>query len=210
MADEGKQTESTDQAVDQKPTDADANAVQNKKEEPDLDTLLDEYGKQTDSTEKNKQTESTDDDELDLKLTPDEIRELRKERAENFNKKIHADIEASVTIARKAADLPESANPIVEGLLHQAVANNPKMRAAWENRGQNPDQWNKILEKQSEKFVEMIDDLVAHRTGSSNNSALESAVLSSKKSKPSSGNDIPGLGELVAMSDAEFAKYTRG
>lgn len=205
---EGKQTENEDLTAETskgKTDGADAEVVQ-KEKEPDLEALLNEYGKETDSTNSRTEDENKEDDE-DTRLTNEEIQELRRERVVKANARIDADVKNAVKIARGDSDLPEEADVLIEGLLHQSVASNPKMKAAWEGRAKNPEGWNKILAKQSENFMALIDKVVEFRTGS--NSALESAVLSSNKRKPSN-DKMPGLGALTRLSDSEYAKLTRG
>lgn len=205
---EGKQPENEDQNAEASNADT-ANAgddvVQNDKE-PDLDALLEEYGKSTDSETKRTKDEDKENEE-DTKLTPEEIRAIREDKIRQANERVQSDIRNAVKISRGDTDLPEEADPLIEGFLHQAVANNPKMKAAWEGRGKNPEGWEKILRKQSQQFISLIDKVAESR--SSSNSALESAVHSSKTSNPSK-NNIPGLGSLTMMSDADFAKLTRG
>ena len=203
----GKQTETEDlsvEASDAKTTSTDADVVQ-KDKEPDLDTLLAEYGQSSDS--KTNRTEDKDKDEEEIKLSDEEIRDLRADRLQRGNDRLNSDMKHAVKLARGDMELPDEADVLIEGLLHQSVSSDPKMRAAWEDRAKDPQKWDKILSKQSEKFGALIDKIVESRSGST--SALESAVHSAKKSS-SSNKGMPSLGAMTSMSDAEFAKVTRG
>jgi len=165
----------------------------------DLDTLFSEF--------ENKDQDKGQDDKEKLELSDDDVRFLRQEQIQKENDRIKSDISEAVKVARGDSDLPEEANTLIEGFLHQAVANDPKMNAAWQGRAKNPEAWNKILGKQSEKFASLIEKIVESKSVS--NSALEAAVHSSKSSTPPNDN-LPGLGKLASMSDTEFAKLKSG
>lgn len=203
----GNQAETEDpivEASDAKTTTTDADVVQ-EKDEADLETLLAEYGNESDSKTNRTDDDSSDEDEV--KLSEEDIRFLRAEKIRKANERVESDMKHAIKLARGDTDLPEEADVVIEGLLHQSVASDPKMRAAWEGRAQDPQKWDKILTKQSEKFAALIDKIVESRSGST--SALEAAVHSAKTSSPLS-KEAPSLGSMTRMSDAEFSQYTRG
>ena len=181
-----------------------AGAQNNEKAKADglnLDSLLDEYLKpKADASNTNQDSKSKIDGEF--VLTKEDVEYLRGRKARDTEEVVTSDIQHAVKLAKGEGEWPEGIDELMEGNLHHLVANDPKMRAAWTQRGNDPAAWDKIATAAGEKFGKMLDKFVEARLAKSN-SSVESAVFSAKTHGPT--GSAPTLGALTQMSEADFA-----
>ena len=112
-------------------------------------------------------------------------------------------INGAVSFIKEGEGLAGMDGEIVEGFLISRYNKSADFKNAYENRGSNPDAWNKALEEVRTDF--------AGRTGKtdvrSDIEAAHAAVSGSSDAAPS--DDGPSVRDLNKMSDRDFEAYKR-
>jgi len=163
----------------------------------DLDALLNEYQEpvKAEPPVKTEQTPSTD-----------EMTEFRMMMEQNRVEKQNEGLNEAAKMVKSSAgdaagNMPEW---MFVGALREEATRNPNLEKVFNERGQNPEAWNKVASALGKKIAHDLNPTDKQATDSWN--AVESAVHSSSSSNPV--EEAPP--NLNKMNDAEFSAYKRG
>ena len=173
---------------------------QGAQDEVSLDELLKEYSE----SEPKPETPSTQPDAAkdlmqELVAVKNEVSDLRQERAAE-----RTDAAVGEAVGVFKAGLGEGSgfsDDAIRVILHGYAATNPKFATAFEERGQNPAGWTKVLgaaaKEWREKLASQPDPNVTEDTN-----ALREATR--KSSTNTSSDDGPDAKQILEMSDKDF------
>ena len=157
----------------------------------DLDSLLSEFDSQTSQPTPEPQQSSSEVKEL--------INYMQQEKKEKEAARLNEDLNATFTqVGEMLADkgLPDY---LVRGAVYEKAESDPRFRDAFENRGNNPQAWNRVVKAlgaQVKRDLEAQPD--PQLTADSN--ALAAAVRGSSQTTPAA----PEVEDISSKTDAEL------
>ena len=158
----------------------------------DLDSILKEYDDQEAKPAPQPQKQPDDD-----------VAYLKQFVEQQRVKEVQSAVSEAANSVKKAAG--EAANHIpdylIEDALHGEARRNPRIEKAFEDRFNNPQGWNKVVEALGKKIAK--DLTPTDRKATESWDAVESAVHSSSTSQ----NTETAPPDFGKMSDAEFNKW---
>ena len=179
--------------------------------EPDLDTLLNDWGKTETKPESKPETKPEDAPRADyagllkgLKPLVDFADSEMKSKAATAEKKV---ADEAVALIKSDDALKEVNDEFVHDHLIGKYNRDTEFRAAYDNLGDNPTGWTKALEDAKSGLVEKISAL----PGSTIRSDMEAAQAAVAGSSPEVAPEAETSAvDMASMSDQEFAKYKLG
>ena len=169
-------------------------------QEPDLDSLLAEYD-QPKVDEPPVQTPQ-------VAPTTDEVAEMRQMLAESRADKLDAGLSESARMVKTAAGESAANIPdwVFKGALREEAVRNPTIERIFNERGSNPDAWNRVAGALGKKIAQEMTPTDKASTDSWN--AVDAAVHSSSTTTPQTKPEVTSK-DLRNMTNAEFAAHTK-
>lgn len=171
----------------------------------DLDSLLNEWESRSKAEEPKEEPKPKGEQK---ESTPDEIKQVaawvKEQQQRQIEEQTQKDIESAVSKIHGEMESPVS-KYLIEGALWREASNDPRFLRAWQNRGKDPDGFNRILgavRRNIEKEMGSQPD----KTVSADREAVTRAVRGASNAPPA--EEFPSEKELNQMSDAEFRRMT--
>jgi len=164
----------------------------------DLDALLNEYTEPASEPEVTAQSAQP-------AATPDEMAEFRQYMSETRADKLNTGLQDSAKLVKAAAG--ESAANIPDwmmvGALREESTKNPNLEKIFNERGSNPEAWNKVATALGKKISQDLSP--TDKSSTESWAAVDSAVHSASTST----NQTEAPKDLSKMTDQEFEAHKR-
>lgn len=176
----------------------------------DLDSLLAEWDEdQKKAAEQSPSGEQTETGKTGATELPSDVREVvdyvKEQREREITERTNQDVAAAAEKLREGwDDAPPAA--LLEGEIWKSAGKDQRFLAAFQQRHQQPDKWDRILKAKQRELQAMLAG-TPDQEATADRQAVASAVRSA--SKAPTGSEGPSADDISKMSDKEFEQYKR-